>query len=229
MITPETDFKEGQLLLMDKGLDWTSFDVVNKVRTQLKYRRNLPKIKVGHAGTLDPLASGLLLICTGKMTKQIEKFQGLSKEYTATLEFGKTTPSFDKETEPDAHFETAHITPEAIEAMIPKFIGESEQMPPHYSAKRVNGQRAYLSARKGKTLPLKPASVCIHSIEILDMDLPFLTLKIHCSKGTYIRALVRDMGQSLNSGAYLTSLRRTRIGNYSVEDAMTVEEFEKLL
>lgn len=228
-ITPETDFLAGELILIDKFLDWTSFDVVNKVRYQLKFKRNIPKIKVGHAGTLDPLASGLLILCTGKKTKELEKYQAKKKEYITTLKLGASTPSFDLETDIDEHFPTEHLSEKQIRDVVLKFKGIQEQMPPSFSAKRVNGKRAYNSARKGKSLDLKPVNIEIYDIELLKADLPEIELRISCSKGTYIRAIARDIGKALNNGAHLTALRRTKIGEFKVEDAITVDEFEKLL
>lgn len=221
------DFQAGKVILIDKPLEWTSFDIVNKIRGILRGKFSYKKIKVGHAGTLDPLATGLLIVCSGKMTKQIDTFQAQKKEYVTTLKLGATTPSFDRETEEDATFEYNHITEEMIADIIPKFVGTIEQMPPQYSAKRVNGQRAYIAARKGNEIELKPQSIVINSIEILKYNLPYVQIKIDCSKGTYIRALARDIGTALNSGAYLTELRRTKIGDFCVEDAMEISEFEK--
>ncbi len=221
------DFKEGQVVLIDKPLEWTSFDVVNKIRYLLKKQFGYKKIKVGHAGTLDPLATGLLIVCTGKQTKQIETYQAQEKEYIATLKLGATTPSFDRETEEDQQFEIKHITKDLILKTLQKFTGEQEQIPPIFSAKRVNGQRAYKAARKGIDVELKPNNITIYNIELLDFNLPFVELKISCSKGTYIRSIARDIGIALNSGAYLHNLRRTKIGNFCVEKAMNIFDFEK--
>ena len=229
MINPTTDFPAGEIILIDKFKEWTSFDVVNKIRSQIKYRRNIPKIKVGHAGTLDPLATGLLIVCTGKKTKEIYKFQDATKEYIAKIKLGETTPSFDLETEVDFRFPIDNIEEEEIINTIKSFTGEQEQMPPAYSAKRVNGKRAYISARKGKTLDLKPVSIEIFDIEIININMPYIELKILCSKGTYIRAIARDIGLALNNGGYLIELRRTKIGEFKVEDAITVDQFEKML
>lgn len=221
------DFKKGQVLLIDKSLEWTSFDAVNKIRYLIKKRFDYKKIKVGHAGTLDPLATGLLIICTGKKTKQIETYQAQEKEYITTLKLGATTPSYDRETEEDKHFETQHITKDLILENLKKFIGEQEQIPPIFSAKKINGQRAYKAARKGIDIELKPNTINIHNIELLETKIPFVKLKIQCSKGTYIRSLARDIGIALNSGAYLHSLRRTKIGNFNVENAINIFDFEK--
>ena len=231
---PENNFTKeqfltGEILLIDKYSDWTSFDVVNKIRSALKYQFNIPKIKVGHAGTLDPLATGLLIICTGKKTKEIQNFQDLPKEYVTTVKLGETTPSFDLETEVDKTFSTEHLTEEFVKNTILSFKGKQKQMPPMFSAKRVNGKRAYNSARKGKTLELKTSDIEIYEIKPLKINLPFVEIKINCSKGTYIRAFARDLGEKLSCGAHLTELRRTKIGNFSVEDAISVDKFQKLL
>lgn len=229
MINSTTDFQAGEIILIDKFKEWTSFDVVNKIRSQIKYRRNIPKIKVGHAGTLDPLATGLLVVCTGKKTKELFKFQDTTKEYIAKIKLGETTPSFDLETEPDQTFPLDNLCEEQIIKAVTGFIGVQEQMPPAYSAKRVNGKRAYKSARKGKSLDLKPASIEIFNIEIININIPIVELKILCSKGTYIRAIARDLGIALKNGACLIELRRTKIGDFSIEDAITVEQFQKML
>lgn len=223
------DFEEGQILLIDKPLKWTSFDVVNKVRYLLKNQFGLKKIKVGHAGTLDPLATGLLIICTGKFTKQIESLQACNKEYVATFMLGATTPSYDRETEIDRTFNTDGITREQVEAVLRTFEGEQEQVPPVFSAKQIGGQRAYVAARKGKTVELKPAHINIELIDLIECELPKVTVRIRCSKGTYIRALARDFGERLGSGAYLHDLRRTASGDFSVDKAIGIEEFEKII
>ncbi len=222
-------FLSGEVLLIDKFENWTSFDVVNKIRSTLKYRYDIPKLKVGHAGTLDPLATGLLIICTGKKTKEIQNFQDLPKEYITTIKFGETTPSFDLETDVDKTFSTENLTEKDVRTVIAGFKGKQKQIPPDFSAKRVNGKRAYESARKGKSLDLKPSEIEIFEIEILSFNRPFAEIKINCSKGTYIRALARDIGEKLDNGAHLTALRRTKIGNFSVEDAITVDLFQKML
>lgn len=219
----------GTTLLIDKEINWTSFDVVNKMRKALKDHLGIKKIKVGHAGTLDPLATGLVIICTGKATKQIQKFQDLTKTYEATLRFGATTPSFDLETEVDKSYKWDHITDEKLESCIAGFIGEQEQMPPVFSAKSVGGKRAYNYARKGKTVELYPVMINIYRIEILSCTMPDVSLLIECSKGTYIRALARDIGTALHSGAHLIALRRIKIGEYSVDDSITTENFENNL
>ena len=226
----EYNFKKGERLLFDKPLEWTSFDVVNKVRGLIQ-RKLDEKMKVGHAGTLDPLATGLIILCTGKMTKKIQDFQDLDKEYITTLKLGATTPSFDLETEENEQFETSHITEEKLVEVINSFKGLQEQIPSSFSAKRVKGKRAYIDARKGKEVILEPCLIQIHEIEILEKDLSnnSITIRVLCTKGTYIRALARDIGLRLESGAYLTKLRRTKIGEYKVEDSLKIEDFEKTL
>lgn len=221
------DFKDGQVILIDKPLEWTSFDIVNKIRYLIRHQFNYKKIKVGHAGTLDPLATGLLIICTGKQTKQIDSYQAQEKEYITTIKLGATTPSYDRETEENETFPTEHITQELIKEKVKEFIGEQEQVPPIFSAKKVNGVRAYKAARNGVEIELKANKINIHSIDILEIDIPFVKLKISCSKGTYIRSLGRDIGLALNSGGYLHDLRRTKIGDFQVEKAMNISDFEK--
>ncbi|MCS7004945.1 MAG: tRNA pseudouridine(55) synthase TruB [Cytophagales bacterium] len=217
------EFLAGQLILVDKPLRWTSFDVVNKLRSVLKIK------KIGHAGTLDPLATGLLLVCTGKMTKQIETFMHQEKEYETTIVIGKTTPSFDLETPFDTQTDWTHLTESEIRQVILSFQGEIWQVPPQYSAVKVNGKPAYRAARKGETLSLAPKRVTIYSLDILEMQLPEIRCRVICSKGTYIRSLARDIGQKLGVGAYLSSLRRTRIGNFTIDKAIRVEDFSSLL
>jgi len=225
---PET-YLEGAVLFIDKPLTWSSFDVVNKIRKSLRQALGIKKIKVGHAGTLDPLATGLVIICTGKATKQISQFQDMDKGYTAQIRFGATTPSFDLETEEDQSFPWEHITSGALEEALLEMTGDQEQIPPLFSAKSVEGKRAYVMARKGEELKLKPQKVHISQLNIQSLVLPELTLQVECSKGTYIRSLARDLGTRLGSGAHLTGLRRTRIGPHSVDKAVTIENFlEKL-
>lgn len=224
-----TDFLKGAVLLIDKEVDWSSFDVVKKIRNLLRNKLEVKKIKVGHAGTLDPLATGLMIICTGKSTREIESYQGMPKEYDATFRLGKTTPSFDLESEVDHEYPTEHITMELIQEVADQFIGESEQVPPLFSAKKIDGKRAYEYARKGVEKELTPASITIHNLEILEYQENELKLRILCSKGTYIRALARDMGKALSSGAYMATLRRTAIGDYRVNDAMDLKKFEENL
>ncbi len=223
------DFLAGEVLCFDKPYEWTSFDLVNKVRLMLRHHLEIRKIKVGHAGTLDPLATGLLIVCTGKATKRIDAFQNGVKEYIADLKLGATTPSFDLETEVDETFPTQHIDLSLIQEALKTFVGEIHQIPPVYSAVKINGKRAYDYARKGKEVSLKSKTLVIDEIEILAYKKDFLQLRIVCSKGTYIRALARDIGLKLNSGAHLTALRRTQIGDIQVDDAMTLDEFEKIL
>jgi tRNA pseudouridine55 synthase len=225
----DSDFEKGTVLLFDKEYRWTSFDLVHKVRNLLTHKLKIKKLKVGHAGTLDPLATGLLVICTGKMTKKIEELQNTKKEYIATFEFGKTTPCFDLEKPYDKDYPFEHITLDLIKANLPLFQGEIEQIPPLFSAKMVDGQRAYELARKGSDLELKPNLITIDEIEILDFKLPILTLRILCSKGTYIRSLARDLGIALQSGAHLTALRRTKSGSFDVAEAIKIGIFEKIL
>ncbi len=228
-LNTHTDFLKGAVLLIDKEVDWSSFDVVKKVRNLIRNKLEIKKIKVGHAGTLDPLATGLMILCTGKATKEIESYQGMTKEYEATFRLGQTTPSFDLESEVDHEYPTEHITMELIQEIISQFIGESEQVPPLFSAKKIDGKRAYEYARKGIEKELTPASITIHSLEILEYQENELKLRILCSKGTYIRALARDMGKALGSGAYMAKLRRTAIGDYRINDAMELKIFEEKL
>jgi tRNA pseudouridine55 synthase len=226
-LNQSSSFQEGSVLLIDKELTWTSFDAVNKIRILLKKRLGIKKIKVGHAGTLDPLATGLIIVCTGKMTKQITSFQDLEKEYVAVIKLGETTPSFDMESEVDKTFPTDHIKQEAVLSVLQSFVGEIAQVPPLFSAKYINGTRAYEYARKGSELELNAQTVKINSIEPILFEMPFLKIRVNCSKGTYIRSLARDIGKALESGAHLTELRRTRIGKYDVNNAVTLNEFEK--
>jgi len=225
------DFVEGEILAFDKPLHWTSFDLVAKVRHALCRMLGQKKLKVGHTGTLDPLATGVVIICTGKKTKLIDQLQYNVKEYIATLQLGATTPSYDLEKEIDATYPTAHITRELIDQTIPQFLGEQWQVPPMFSAVQINGKRAYELARKGETVELKAKLLVIDEIEVLafDADTMQLTIRVVCSKGTYIRALARDIGERLQSGAHLIALRRTRVGNTRVEDCLTIDSFlEKL-
>lgn len=262
------DFQAGEILFIDKPYRWTSFDVVNKVRWLLCKRLGTKKLKVGHAGTLDPLATGVMIVCTGRATKRIDELQAHTKEYVATLRLGATTPSFDLEHPIDAYYPTGHITRELIETTLQQFLGRIEQIPPAYSAVKVDGKRAYDLARKEKDVELKPKILVIDEIELLDyrptpegspialpakeeslprtgmrrkafltspaapddsIDYPSITLRIVCSKGTYIRALARDIGQALGSGAHLTALRRTRIGNVRIDDCLSMLDFPQWL
>ena len=221
----EEAYKNGQVLLIDKPLTWTSFQVVNKLRWEIRQRFNIKKIKVGHAGTLDPLATGLLIICTGKQTKQIDTYQGQVKEYTGTFTLGATTPSYDLETEIDNIFTTTHITEELLHETTKQFTGEIQQKPPIFSAIKKDGKRLYELARKGETTEIKERTVTVTSFEITKIKLPEVDFRIICSKGTYIRSIAFDYGKALNSGGHLSALRRTKIGNYSVDGALSVEEF----
>ncbi|MCC8132509.1 MAG: tRNA pseudouridine(55) synthase TruB [Tannerellaceae bacterium] len=223
------DFIKGEVLYFNKPLGWTSFDLVNKFRYKLSRKLKIKKIKVGHAGTLDPLATGVMILCTGKATKRIEEFQYQIKEYVATLKIGETTPSFDLETEIDATYSTDHITRELVEQVLQTFTGTIQQVPPVFSACKVDGKRAYELARKGKEVELKSKTLVIDEIELLSCELPVLQIRVVCSKGTYIRALARDIGQALDSGAHLTGLERTRVGDITLEQCMDTEEIDSFL
>lgn len=218
------DFLEGEVLYINKPLHWTSFNLVSKVRWKLRKSLKVKKVKVGHAGTLDPLASGVMVICTGKSTKLIETFQYQTKEYIATLQLGATTPSFDLELPIDASFPYEHITMEMVDEVIPRFLGEIWQIPPVYSAVKVDGKRAYDYARLGQEVELKPKLLVIDEIEVLDFTLPVLKIRVVCSKGTYIRALARDIGLALQSGAHLIGLERTRIGEIRLENCWEIDD-----
>lgn len=223
------DFQEGQVLLIDKPLHWTSFQVVNKIKWLIKRKFKLKKIKVGHAGTLDPLATGLLIICTGKMTKRIQDYQGLPKVYTGTFEIGVTTPSYDKETDIDQHFPIEHITNDLLEDVRLSFLGVQQQTPPIFSAVKKDGERLYNLARQGKTTDIPSRQIEIFDFELTNIDMPYVEVKVRCSKGTFIRSLAHDFGEKLNSGAHLAALRRTAIGDFSVTEAISVEAFEEML
>ena len=223
------NFKQGEVLYFDKPYKWTSFAVVNKIRYHISRKLGVKKLKVGHAGTLDPLATGVMIICTGKATKRIEEFQYHTKEYIATLQLGATTPSFDLEKEIDATYPTEHITREKVEEVLKQFIGTIEQVPRVFSACKVDGKRAYEMARNGDEVQLKPKTLVIDEIVLLECNLPEIKIRVVCSKGTYIRALARDIGQALDSGAHLTGLIRTRVGDVKLEDCMKVEDFEEWL
>ena len=220
------DFVDGQVLLVNKPLNWTSFDVVNFIRSFLRKIFHLKKLKVGHAGTLDPLATGLLIICTGRKTKQIESFQGMDKVYIGKLKLGASTPSFDLETEPDHFYPYDHITIDELQKTTRKFIGEIQQIPPIYSAVKIEGKRAFDYARKNAEVKLKSRIVNVDEFSLINVDLPDIEFMVRCSKGTYIRSLVNDFGKSLNNGAYLAELCRTQIGTYKLSDALTIEEFK---
>jgi tRNA pseudouridine55 synthase len=223
------DFIQGEILLFDKPYGWTSFDLVGKIRNFLCRKLKLKTLKVGHAGTLDPLATGLMIVCTGKATKQVESLQLFEKEYHATMKTGATTPSFDLETPEDASYGTEHISRELIAETLLSFKGTISQVPPLFSAVKIEGKRAYKHARKGNEPELQPRMVVIREIELLSETLPEIEIRVVCSKGTYIRALARDIGAALGSGAYLTALRRTRIGDFLIDNAFKVEEFEELI
>ncbi|MBP3244996.1 MAG: tRNA pseudouridine(55) synthase TruB [Bacteroidaceae bacterium] len=223
------NFLNGEIVYIDKGYRLTSFKAVAKVRYLISKKIGVKKLKVGHAGTLDPLATGVLIICTGKATKKIDQLQAHTKEYVAGLKLGATTPSFDMEHPEDQTYPVEHITKELVEETLQKFVGEIQQVPPAYSACMIDGHRAYELARKGKDVPLKAKTLVIDEIELLECELPYIKIRVVCSKGTYIRALARDIGEALNSGAYLTSLRRTRVGDVKVEDCLQLEDFEEWL
>lgn len=219
------DFKNGQVLLIDKPLHWTSFQVVNKVRWEIRQKFNIKKIKVGHAGTLDPLATGLLILCTGKFTKKIETYQAQEKEYTGTITLGATTPSYDLETEVDETFAIEHISEELIYSTTAQFIGTINQKPPMFSALKKDGKKLYELARAGETTAIKSRKVTISTFEITKIDMPNVHFRVVCSKGTYIRSLAYDFGKALHSGAHLSALKRTRIGAYSLDDAQQLDTF----
>ena len=223
------EYKEGQLILIDKPLNWTSFQVVNKVRWLIKQHYKLKKIKVGHAGTLDPLASGLLILCAGKFTKKIDTYQAQAKEYTGTITLGATTPSYDLETEIDHTYDLSGITSEKIKKATLQFIGEIQQQPPIFSALKKEGKRLYEYARAGEEVEIPKRTIHISAFEITNIDLPKVDFRVACGKGTYIRSLAHDFGKALNNGAHLSALRRTKIGIYSVEDAISIEGFEERL
>ena len=229
MYTPE-DILTGQVLLIDKPLTWSSFQAVNKVKYTLKNRLGLPKkFKIGHAGTLDPLATGLLIVCTGKFTKRITEIQAQTKEYTGTIRVGATTPSYDLETDIDATFPIGHITEDLIRETIPQFLGEINQKPPVFSAIKKEGKRLYEHARAGEAIEIEARKTTIYEFEITRIALPEIDFRVQCSKGTYIRSLAYDFGQALESGAHLSALRRTKIGDYSVENALSPETFDTLV
>ncbi len=219
------DFKNGQILLIDKPLTWTSFQVVNKLRWNIRHKFGLGKIKVGHAGTLDPLATGLLIICTGNFTKKIDEYQAQVKEYTGEITLGATTPSFDLETEVDETFPVDHITSELIHKTAKQFVGDIAQIPPMFSAIKMAGVRMYDLARQGKTREITSRNITIQTFEITSINLPKVQFRIVCSKGTYIRSLAYDFGKALNSGGHLSQLRRTKIGDFNVNDALEVKDF----
>ena len=218
------NFTKGEILYIDKPHGWTSFDAVKRLRSTLLRRLKIKKLKVGHAGTLDPLATGVMLVCTGKATKLIDTLQAHVKEYVATIALGATTPSFDLETEIDATYPTAHITRELVEETLKRFTGAIEQVPPAFSACKVDGQRAYKMARRGEEVVIRPKLLVIDEIELMEFSPESITVRVVCSKGTYIRALARDIGEALGSGAHLTALRRTRVGDVRIDDCQTIDE-----
>ena len=228
IITAE-EFKTGQILLFDKPLNWTSFQLVNKVRWMIRKSCDIKKIKVGHAGTLDPLATGLLIICTGKFTKKIPELQGQIKEYTGTITLGATRPSYDMETEVDQVFPIEHISEEKIKEATKNFIGEIDQFPPVFSALKKDGKRLYEYAREGVEVEIKSRKITIEAFEITAINLPEVAFRVVCSKGTYIRSLAHDFGKALNSGGYLSVLRRTKIGDFNVDNAITPDDFTEIL
>lgn len=223
------DFEAGELLLIDKPVGWTSFDVVNHLRVLVRRHLNIPKLKVGHAGTLDPLATGLLIVCTGKMTKQIQQFQDQDKTYTGTFKLGMSTPSYDLETETDETFPTEHLTPEMLQENCKSFIGTISQFPPVFSAIKIDGKRAFNYARKKQDVVIEARTVTISKFELTQINIPEVDFVIECSKGTYIRSLAHDFGKLLNNGATLTSLRRTHIGDFNVENAYSLEQLRTIL
>lgn len=223
------DYKNGQVILIDKPLEWTSFQVVNKVRWLIRKQFQLKKIKVGHAGTLDPLATGLLILCTGKFTKKVETFQAQQKEYMGTITLGATTPSYDLETEIDHTFDISNISESQIKKTTQLFLGEIEQQPPVFSALKKDGKRLYEFARAGEEVEIPKRKVTISEFEITKIELPNIEFRVSCSKGTYIRSLAHDFGKALNNGAHLSSLRRTKIGDFSVSDAISITQFEESL
>tara|TARA_B100000795_G_scaffold79384_1_gene56898 strand:- start:335 stop:1039 length:705 start_codon:yes stop_codon:yes gene_type:complete len=223
------DFLDGQILLINKPLGWTSFDVVRKIKNLIRTKYSLKKIKVGHAGTLDPLANGLLIVCTGKFTKRISELQGQAKVYTGDITLGGTTPSYDLETEIDAEFETNHISEALIKKTTAQFMGDIDQKPPIFSALKRGGERLYEKARRGESFEIEARKVTIHSFDIRGVKIPKVSFEIKCSKGTYIRSIAHDLGAALNSGAHLSKLCRTSIGDYQLVDALDVSDFEKQL
>jgi len=222
-------FLEGEVLLINKPLHWTSFQLVNKLRWLIKRKLGIKKIKVGHAGTLDPLASGLMIICTGKKTKEISQHQAAEKEYIAKLKLGATTPSYDGETEETYFYPTKHISKELVIGVCDQFIGEIEQLPPIFSAIKVKGKKLYESARKGNKVEIKPRIIRINELEIINMDLPYIKLRVSCSKGTYIRSLAHDLGKAMKTGAWLCELQRTKIGSETIKNAIDINDFQQMI
>ena len=228
-MTHTFDFKAGEVLLVDKPLHWTSFQVVNKLRWKIKNRINVKKIKVGHAGTLDPLASGLLILCTGKKTKDIESYMGLKKMYSGAITLGATTPSYDRETEVDQTFPTEHISEELVRQTAQSMVGEYDQMPPIFSAKKIGGHKAYKLARRGEEVKLNPKRIEIQQFDIVSVQNNVIEFNITCSKGTYIRSIAHDFGKALKSGGYLSSLRREKIGDFDVKTGHSIEEWLEII
>jgi len=229
-LSPEAQkWLDGQVIFLNKPIGWTSFDLVRKVRYEIRNRFGIKKIKVGHAGTLDPLATGMMIICTGKSTKKLMNYQDLGKEYVAGIRFGATTPSFDLETDIDASFSTDQISKESLEQVLSEMIGPQMQVPPLFSAKKIAGRRAYDIAREGNTVEIKSQAIEIYSLELLSYDLPDIEIRVSCSKGTYIRSLARDLGLALNSGAHLISLSRTAIGPHTLDTALDVEDLDNYI
>ena len=222
-------FLQGEVLLINKPLHWTSFQLVNKLRWLIKRKLGIKKIKVGHAGTLDPLASGLMIICTGKKTKEISQHQAAEKEYIAKLKLGATTPSYDGETEETYFYPTKHISKELVIGICDQFIGEIEQLPPIFSAIKVKGKKLYESARKGNKVEIKPRIIRVNELEIINMDLPYIKLRVSCSKGTYIRSLAHDLGKAMNTGAWLCELQRTKIGSETIKNAIDINDFQQMI
>ena len=222
-------FIEGEVLLFNKPLHWTSFQLVNKVRWLVKRQLNVKKIKVGHAGTLDPLATGMMILCTGKKTKEIDLYQAAEKEYIATIKLGATTPSYDGETAENYFFATKHINEALIKKALLNFLGAIEQYPPIFSAIKVGGKKLYESARKGEEVVLKPRNITINEIEVLSINMPYVEFRVSCSKGTYIRSLAFDIGKTLNSGAWLCKLQRTKIGEYDLKNAIDIQDFQEMM
>lgn len=222
-------FKEGEVLCINKPLHWTSFQVVNKLRWLIKRKLKVKKIKVGHAGTLDPLASGLMIICTGKKTKEIEHYQAAHKEYIATIKLGASTPSYDGESVENRFYATQHINDDLIKQTLQSFVGDSQQLPPIFSAIKVDGKKLYESARKGKQVELKPRSISIYNMELLSIEMPYVSFRVTCSKGTYIRSLAYDLGMAMGSGAWLSKLQRTKIGENELKNALDIQDFELLM
>ncbi len=226
---PLSKYQIGEVILLDKPYRWTSFNLVHKIKIHLQKKYDLKKLKVGHAGTLDPLATGLVIVCTGKKTKEIDSYQAQEKEYIAEFFLGATTPSFDLETEPENFKSTENLTDFEIKTVAERFLGKQKQLPPIFSAKRIDGQRAYTAARSGREITMKEHDVEIFEMEILKIEMPVIEIRISCSKGTYIRSIAKDFGEKLGCGAYMKNLRRTKIGNFSVNDAISLDNLQEML